>query len=209
MLRWRTKLLSCNGSSELLFSPSSQLDACLCQDAMGAAKSENLGPRLNISNMRVAAAHAKMPADLGKRVEMVLRKFCFVFTAVVLIAIFAIGSFLFSRHARASQAQTASPAQPSAAPVAVSASDTPGLELPPGTIRYTPKANMLAILVARKYLTESLYMTVPEFEAAIRKANNGKSAFKKNEEVLVPGIEPQPVVEKSVPFPRDGEIRAI
>ena len=140
---------------------------------------------------------------------MVFRKFRFVVTAVVLITVFGIGSFFFSRHARASQVQPAHTAQPSSAPAAASATSSLERELPPGTIRYTPKANTLAILVARKYLTESSYMTVPEFEVAIRKANNGKATFKKNEEILVPGIELQPVVEKSVPFPRDGEIRAI
>src|SRR5436305_13062205 len=137
---------------------------------------------------------------------MVSRKFRIACTAVVLIAVFGIGSFFFSHHARASQSQSA-PA--SSAPVAASVSTSPEGALPPGTIRYTPKANTVAISVARKYLSESSYMTVAEFEAAIRKANNGKSAFKKNEEILVPGIEPQPVVEKSVLFPRDGEIRAI
>lgn len=67
----------------------------------------------------------------------------------------------------------------------------------------------MAITIARKYLTESSYMTVADYEAAIRAANGGKATFKKGEEVLVPGIEPQPVVEKSRPFPKDGEVRAV
>src|SRR5260370_7907555 len=52
-------------------------------------------------------------------------------------------------------------------------------------------------------------MTAPELEAAIRKANDGKAVFRKGDTVLVPSIEPQPVVEKSRPFPKDGEVRAI
>lgn len=52
-------------------------------------------------------------------------------------------------------------------------------------------------------------MTVADFEEAIRKANNGKITFKKGETALIPGMEPQPVVEKSRPYPRDTEIRAI
>src|ERR1051326_3526750 len=108
-------------------------------------KSENLGPRLNISNMRVPPARAKMPADLGKRVEMVFRKFRFVVAAVVVITVFGIGSFFFSRHPRVSQAQPARAAQSSSAPAAVSATGAPQTELPPGTIRYTPKANTLAV----------------------------------------------------------------
>lgn len=67
----------------------------------------------------------------------------------------------------------------------------------------------MAITIARKYLTESSYMTVADYEAAIRAANGGKATFKKGEGVLVPGIEPQPVVEKSRPFPKDGEVRAV
>ena len=67
----------------------------------------------------------------------------------------------------------------------------------------------MAITIARKYLTESSYMTVADYEAAIRAVNGGKATFKKGEEVLVPGIEPQPVVEKSRPFPKDGEVRAV
>jgi hypothetical protein len=81
--------------------------------------------------------------------------------------------------------------------------------LPPGTVAHTPKANTSALAIARIYLTESSYMTAPELEAAIRKANDGKSVFHKGDTVLVPGIEPQPVVEKSRPFPKDGEVRAI
>ena len=52
-------------------------------------------------------------------------------------------------------------------------------------------------------------MTVAEYVAAIAKANNGKTSFKKGETVLVPGIEPQPIVEKTRPYPKDTELRAI
>ena len=126
--------------------------------------------------------------------------------AVLLLLVFA--SFLLSRNPQlVSQTRSSSPPATPAVPVAPAVA--PARELPPGTIAYTPKVNTSAIAIARKYLSESTYMTVPEFESAIRKANNGKAAFKKNEEVLIPGTEPQPVVEKSRPFPKDGEIRAI
>src|SRR6266404_1346684 len=97
------------------------------------------------------------------------------------------------------------------APVQNTAATTapPSAPLPPGTIAYTPKANTSALAIARLHLTESSFMTATEFEAAIRKANDGKAAFRKDERVLIPGIEPQPVVEKSRPFPKDGEVRAI
>ena len=114
---------------------------------------------------------------------MVSRKFQILCTIVVLIAVFGIASFVFSRRARASS-QGHSAAQMASTPAPALGNNPPARELPPGTISYIPKANTLSISVARKYLTESEYMTVAEFDAAIRKANNGKSSFKKNEEVL-------------------------
>ncbi|HEV2965099.1 MAG TPA: putative glycoside hydrolase, partial [Candidatus Angelobacter sp.] len=115
-------------------------------------------------------------------------------------------SLLFTRNSQlVSQTRSSTPA---ATPATTATPETPR-ELPPGTIAYTPKANTTAIAIARKYLSESSYMTAPEFEAAIRQANNGKASFKKNEEVLVTGIEAQPIVEKTQPFPKDEEIRAI
>ncbi|MGH9564519.1 MAG: putative glycoside hydrolase, partial [Candidatus Angelobacter sp.] len=52
-------------------------------------------------------------------------------------------------------------------------------------------------------------MTVAEYVEAIAAANNGKTVFKRGETALVPGIEPQPVVEKSRPWPKNAEVRAI
>jgi hypothetical protein len=135
---------------------------------------------------------------------MVSKKFRIVCLAAVVLLLLGFASFLFNRNSQlVSQTRTSAP---SAAPAASAA---PARELPPGTIAYTPKVSATTLAIARKYLSESTYMTVPEFESAIRLANNGKASFKKNEEVLVPGIEPQPVVEKSRPFAKEGEIRAI
>jgi hypothetical protein len=131
------------------------------------------------------------------------KKFRIVSLAVAVLLLLGFASFLFSRNSQlVSQTRSSTPPATAAAVATVR-------ELPPGTIAYTPKANTTALAIARKYLSESTYMTVPEFEPAIRQANDGKASFKKNEEVLVPGIEPQPVVEKIRPFPKDGEIRAI
>jgi hypothetical protein len=81
--------------------------------------------------------------------------------------------------------------------------------LPLGTIVHTAKATTTTLFLARQNLTNSSYMTVADFESAIRQANGGKTTFKKDETVLIPGMEQQPVVEKSRPFPKDGEVRAI
>ena len=112
----------------------------------------------------------------------------------------------FPRHGQIQAAATEKPAPaaqnpPAAAPQAQ--------ELPPGTIAHTAKAVTTAQFLARGHLTESSYMTVAEYVEAIAKANNGKTTFKKGEIVLVPGIEPQPIVEKTRPFPKDTEVRAI
>ena len=94
-----------------------------------------------------------------------LRFIVSVFSAIVVIAL---SSYFFSRHASAvSQSGTkpeVSAAQPAVNPAATK-------ELPPGTIVYKPKASTLAVTVAHKYLDESSYMTVAEFQAAIRDAN--------------------------------------
>ncbi len=134
------------------------------------------------------------------------RKLRFIASAITVITVLTFFTYLFSRHAAAVSQSAPLPKQDS-----TSAANAPAQarELPPGTITYTAKANTLAVTVARSYLSQSSFMTVAEFEAAIRKANDGKSGFKKGEEVLVPGIEPQPVVEKSRPYPRDEEIRAV
>jgi len=85
----------------------------------------------------------------------------------------------------------------------------PATAVPDGTTVYTAKATTTALFLARLNLTNSSYMTVAEFEDAIRKANGGKATFKKDEKALIPGMEPQPIVEKSRPFPKNEEIRAI
>src|SRR5512147_1398643 len=61
------------------------------------------------------------------------------------------------------------------------------------------------------YLPRTKYMTKTEFEAALRQVNPGlKGLFPKpGTKVVIPGIEPQPLVEKSVTVPKDFEVKAI
>jgi len=99
--------------------------------------------------------------------------------------------------------------RPAAQSVSAPAPAITAPQLPPGTIAYTAAGNTSALAIARLHLAQSSFMTAPELEAAIRKANDGKAVFKKGQTVFVPGVEPQPVVEKSRPFPKDGEVRAI
>ncbi len=140
------------------------------------------------------------------------RKLKFIPTAAIALAIFAVGFLAFARHslinpahAAAAQATTAAPVQTQPAATAQS----PAEQLPPGTIKYEAKAVTTAQFLARQHLTESKYMTVAEYVKAISEANGGKTSFKRGDTVLIPGIEPQPVVEKSRPYPKDEEIRAV
>ncbi|HWG48377.1 MAG TPA: putative glycoside hydrolase [Candidatus Acidoferrales bacterium] len=142
---------------------------------------------------------------------MAPKKFGFASTAVLILAVLFVVTVLITRHGEllstthvsAAQATSTQPAAPPQAPVAATQ------ELPPGTITYQAKAVTTAQFLARMHLTESKYMTVAEYVDAIAAVNGGKKSFKRGDTVLIPGIEPQPVVEKSRPFPKDGEVRAI
>jgi hypothetical protein len=140
---------------------------------------------------------------------MASRKFRLA-VGIGLVLIF--GIYFLGRHA-AAVSQNVAP-QDAVAPPASQTSPAsqpaePVPQLPAGTIAYVPKTATLPVVVARNYLSQSRYMTVAEFEAAIRKVNDGKASFKKDEKILIPGLEPQPVVEKSRSYPRDEEIRAV
>ena len=134
------------------------------------------------------------------------KKFRFLSSAVATAVVLIAAIVFFARHGQLMSQAHVSAAQ-SAAPTANADSTAP--VLPPGTIAVTAKATTTAVFLARQHLTESSFMTVAEYEAAIRNANGGKAIFHRGENILVPGIEPQPVVEKSRPFPKEREIRAI
>ncbi len=142
------------------------------------------------------------------------RKFGLLSSAVLVFAGLVFAVFVFTRHSlsqtHVSAAQPAfsqsADAQKNGQPAGVAATSQ---ELPPGTIAYTAKAVTTAQFLARGHLTESKYMTVAEYVDAIARANNGKTSFKRGETAFIPGIEPQPVVEKSRPWPKDAEVRAI
>jgi hypothetical protein len=82
---------------------------------------------------------------------------------------------------------------------------------PPGTELHTIARGEAIPSLLRSYLPSTKYMTVPEFEAAFRTENpNLKGQFPKpGTQVIIPGIEPQPIVEKPVQVPRDFEAKAI
>lgn len=136
------------------------------------------------------------------------KKFRVVSTAALTIIGLLLATLVFARHALSISGMHASAAQNLGTPVP---GDTPATAppLPLGTIAYPAKALTTALFLARMNLTNSSYMTVSEFEDGIRKANDGKDTFRKGETALIPGMETQPIVEKSRPFPKDREVRAI
>jgi hypothetical protein len=100
---------------------------------------------------------------------------------------------------------------------AVKQADIPGLQptAAPGTEIYTAKRGESIPTVAHRYLNKTSYLTSSELAEAIRQANgkpNGDhraNILKANETVIIPGILPAPIVEKTVPVAKDFEVRAI
>jgi hypothetical protein len=138
---------------------------------------------------------------------MLPKKFRFISSAALIALGLTIAVVGFTRHGQIKASASEKPAVAAQNPAPATAAQPQ--ELPPGTISVTAKAVTTAQFLARGHLTESQYMTVAEYVDAIAKANGGKTTFKKGDVILVPGIEPQPIVEKTRPFPKETEVRAI
>lgn len=64
--------------------------------------------------------------------------------------------------------------------------------------------------VARAYLPVTSFMTVSELESVLRRENGIHGNFlKKGQEIAIPGLLRERIVERPVPVPRDFEVRAI
>ncbi len=118
----------------------------------------------------------------------------------------------------AAQAQTAkSKPAPQLQPVSASVpSAKPAIAEPklaaPGTELYTAKRGEAIPTVARHYLGKTAYLTSSELSDAIRSANHlpeSTNILKGNEQIVIPGILPAPITEKTVPVARDFEVRAV
>jgi hypothetical protein len=79
------------------------------------------------------------------------------------------------------------------------------------TETYTAKRGESIPAVAHQYLHKTGYLTSSELAEAIRQVNGNRSGniLKNGEQITIPGILPEPIVEKTVPVPRDFEVRAI
>jgi hypothetical protein len=88
----------------------------------------------------------------------------------------------------------------------------PKLAASPGTEIYTAKRGEAIPTIARRYLGKTSYLTSSELADAIRVANkksDTSNILKANENIIIPGILPEPITEKTIPVPKDFEVRAI
>ncbi len=128
---------------------------------------------------------------------------------------------LFSAEAAQPQAAQAAPVAASAGPQLrpVSATTTPALkpaDIPqptsaPGTAVYLAKRGDTIPGIARAQLHNTAYLTTSELGDAIRATNGNRTGniLKAGEQITIPGILPAPIVEHTVPVPKDFEVRAI
>ena len=83
---------------------------------------------------------------------------------------------------------------------------------PAGSELYTAKRGEAIPTIARHYLGRTSYLTSSQLAAAIRSVNHKSDAgniLKANEAIIIPGILSAPVTEKTVPVPKDFEVRAV
>jgi hypothetical protein len=118
-----------------------------------------------------------------------------------------------AKPAVASSATQAAQLQPASATSAKPATlPDPRLTAAPGTEIYTAKRGEAIPTVARRYLGKTSYLTSSELADAIRSANkksDTSNILKANENIIIPGILPAPITEKTIPVPKDFEVRAI
>ena len=103
--------------------------------------------------------------------------------------------------------KTPTPASPQAPDGAVLAP----VVAPPGSQLYMANRGDSITSVARRYLSQTSYLTSGELSEAIRKSNGEpRSVFlKAGQPVIIPGILEAPIVERAVPVARDFEVRAV
>lgn len=145
-------------------------------------------------------------------------------TLGVLCLLFALAAWLVapqSNTAFQAQAQTVQ-AKPAVAlqPAQLQAASVSGKPLnpeprplaPAGSELYTAKRGEAIPTIARHYLGRTSYLTSSELAAAIRSVNHKSDAsniLRANENIIIPGILPAPITEKSIPVSKDFEVRAV
>ena len=129
-----------------------------------------------------------------------------VFTAEAQTAKPAVAGQAAPAHVvNASVISASAPAQPADIP-------QPKLVAAPGTELYTAKRGEAIPTIAHHYLGKTSYLTSSELADAIRAVNHKSDAsniLKNNEQIIIPGILSAPITEKTIPVPKDFEVRAI
>lgn len=79
------------------------------------------------------------------------------------------------------------------------------------TLTHVVKPGESVASIAYRYLPQTAFMTAAELESAIRAANatEVRKHLHPGQQLIIPGIEPAPIVEHPVPKPKDAEVRAI
>ena len=145
-------------------------------------------------------------------IRIVTAVFCLLFG----VAAWQLGPHSSSNLAAQAQSNKPAPA-PLLQPVSVSTTVKPTIPEPrpiaaPGTELYTAKRGEAIPTVARHFLGRTRYLTSSELAAAIRAANHksdSSNILKANEQIVIPGILSAPIVERTIPVPKDFEVRAI
>jgi hypothetical protein len=121
---------------------------------------------------------------------------------------------------QAASSTQAAPEKPQLQPVNATVSTStkaatvpePLLPVAAGTEIYTAKRGEAIPTVARRYLGKTSYLTSSELAAAIRAVNHksdSSNILKANEQIVIPGILSAPITEKTIPIPKDFEVRAV
>ena len=116
-----------------------------------------------------------------------------------------------STSSQSAQLQPASASLPKSKNTSGKSSDLPALQPSAGTEIYTAKRGEAIPTIARRYLGRTSYLTSSELAEAIRRANGDRTAniLKANEQLIIPGILSAPITEKTIPVPKDFEVRAV
>ena len=119
----------------------------------------------------------------------------------------------------AAQAQTIKPAVAAQPAQLKSVSETTKTALPdphslpaPGTELYTAKRGEAIPTIARHFVGKTSYLTSSELAEAIRSVNHKSDSaniLKANETIVIPGILSAPITAKTIPVPKDFEVRAV
>jgi hypothetical protein len=136
------------------------------------------------------------------------------FLMIVATLVFGVGVTNFRTDRAVAQPQQALRPQLVEASVTVSKPAPPAPKIAaPGTALYETERGDTVVSVARHYVGQTSYLTSSELAEAMRGVNPslnlGGTFLKPNQELVIPGILPAPISEKSVPVAKDFEVRAI